>query len=583
MILREGKLEWSKCESGEFCVWTLGSAFRKGKYCDAFVLASIALEIISQTSDDSLLKRLSKEISTWNGCWSMVATNGQNMVLATDRLRSRPIFFRSDIHNGICGPQFVDLIPSDEEWIPEKFSLEELLLSGYTSEDRTTHPAIKQVRPGQLLLIDEQGKKETKYYSFLAKPDLNTNEEAMRDELVSLLKNVFGRIVGAFSGREILVPLSGGIDSRLLVSMLKICGARNVTCLSYGVPGNPDSKVSQCVAESLGLNWIFVPYDSGDWKLCLNNPKFSSFIRFAGNGSSAPCLQDFLALVKLSSQLDLSGRVVMSGISGGAIAGVQIPAGFIDSDEKADVAAVVSQILQRRYISILPSRRTARRLRAKIKNQLESEAKLAGVSSASLLDYWEFENREPRYIINNVRAYDYLGLDWWNPLCDYELMDFFSRVPTCLRFRRHLLVAATRQILESEGLTALSEIEIVGEAKRVWADGASTSEHRPQPFIRRHLLPLVPDRWVMRRRIKNWREAGNRNLGVIEWLIGDTGLSPVAPLKEFVGHPGSPLFGLTVETQQALQGQLDTPIANLRSIALLSAIHVSQLADRPCT
>ena len=45
--------------------------------------------------------------------------------------------------------------------------------------------------------------------------------------------------------RWLLVPLSGGLDSRLLAAWLKRHGARNAAAFTYGVPRTPRSSFEE--------------------------------------------------------------------------------------------------------------------------------------------------------------------------------------------------------------------------------------------------------------------------------------------------------------------------------------------------
>jgi asparagine synthase (glutamine-hydrolysing) len=57
-----------------------------------------------------------------------------------------------------------------------------------------------------------------------------------------------------------VVPLSGGLDSRIIVAMLKRLGVEDVICFTYGKKGNREAEISRQVAEALGYRWYFVEY-----------------------------------------------------------------------------------------------------------------------------------------------------------------------------------------------------------------------------------------------------------------------------------------------------------------------------------
>jgi len=54
-------------------------------------------------------------------------------------------------------------------------------------------------------------------------------------------------------------------------------------------------------------------------------------------------------------------------------------------------------------------------------------------------EMWDAENRQSLYIVNSVRVYEFVGARW-RTLWDYDLMDFFLKVPTHYRYQKKLYV-----------------------------------------------------------------------------------------------------------------------------------------------
>ena len=69
----------------------------------------------------------------------------------------------------------------------------------------------------------------------------------------------FKRIVEDTSNKNVWVPLSGGLDSRLVICKLKEHGCENLRAFSYGPPGNYEASAARHVAEVLKVPWVFVP------------------------------------------------------------------------------------------------------------------------------------------------------------------------------------------------------------------------------------------------------------------------------------------------------------------------------------
>lgn len=91
--------------------------------------------------------------------------------------------------------------------------------------------------------------------------------------------------------REIVVPLSGGLDSRTIVYYLKKLGCKNVICLSYGRKSSFEVKISKQVAERLGYKWILCEYTAQKWKDLYSSADYNNFLLFSGHGSEIGCIQ----------------------------------------------------------------------------------------------------------------------------------------------------------------------------------------------------------------------------------------------------------------------------------------------------
>ena len=51
----------------------------------------------------------------------------------------------------------------------------------------------------------------------------------------------------------------------------------------------------------------------------------------------------------------------------------------------------------------------------------------------SLFSFFEWQERQSKFLINSVRSYEFYGFDWWLPLWDAEFMEFWREVPLLLR------------------------------------------------------------------------------------------------------------------------------------------------------
>ena len=85
-----------------------------------------------------------------------------------------------------------------------------------------------------------------------------TFQKSTKKTLENVTLNILQKIIDSADGRVIVVPLSGGYDSRLVASGFAYLGYKNVKCFSYGQKNNFESLISKKVAKKLGYDWKFI-------------------------------------------------------------------------------------------------------------------------------------------------------------------------------------------------------------------------------------------------------------------------------------------------------------------------------------
>ena len=63
-------------------------------------------------------------------------------------------------------------------------------------------------------------------------------------------------------------------------------------------------------------------------------------------------------------------------------------------------------------------------------NRARRRTSTAGTAeqAADTFECWDCQERQAKFIVNSVRAYEFFGFEWRLPLFDAELMDFWSRI-----------------------------------------------------------------------------------------------------------------------------------------------------------
>ena len=342
----------------------------------------------------------------------------------------------------------------------------EYIVAGYVTGAETLFDGIKQIRNGEFLAYQKKENllKTTFYFRFLHGNYHKLPENELLEMLDHVFVNAFSRLIESTmkQGKKLVVPLSGGLDSRVIIAMLKRLGVNDVVCISYGGKGNRESVISKKVAEALGYKWLFLEYTARKWYECYNSKEADCYKLFAGNLSSLPHMQDFLAVRELKDQGKLpDNSVFVPGHTADMLSGSHIPRYYLDNSKKYDSETFVVDSLKLHYNLWKWPRESE--LECIFKEKLNSSKTGLEINDnstcASAVEFFDFGERQAKFIVNAVRTYDFFGYEWRTPLWDTELIDFFLKVPLEHRIGQDLYIKYARDRLFSGKLSVLKKID----------------------------------------------------------------------------------------------------------------------------
>jgi asparagine synthase (glutamine-hydrolysing) len=386
---------------------------------------------------------LEQRINHLNGFFSFVQEKEGVLFAVVDRVRSIPLFY--------C--QTVDgfFISDDVSWIKEQIcdnyldnvSREEFLLTGFVTGSDTLFSSIKQLKAGECLKYYTNTHKVelVSYFEFKHDEISIYSEKELIDEMDNLHIKVFKNLIKTFKGRQVIIPLSGGYDSRLIAVMLKRLNYKNIICFTYGKPDNAEARISKQVADELGLKWYFVPYNETKWKKCYESKEFNQYVEFASNFSSLAHIQDFLAVKELQKlQIINNDAIFVPGHAYDFLAGSHIPANFVNSEQLSsnDLLKIIINKHYNLWKWDRAKRDINKKLTLKLKKQIGSKHYNNNGEVADELEKWDWQERQAKFICNSVRVYEYFGYEWRLPLWDNDLINFWSKIPMKLRINREL-------------------------------------------------------------------------------------------------------------------------------------------------
>ncbi len=473
---------------------------QEGMACKGYLLHADASffdsrEILESGRQVHDLPSLSKQLQEGGGLFSLVMETPDGLLLAGDSMGFFPLFYTFADGRWMVSDRCEQLL----EWTREQRCNEEAFpgfrSAGFVLGGESLFRGIFRLMPGERLFLSHQGHVESDPGPyFLPEPPDTTCPREMRETFGQLLQSTTERIIRQARGQHLVVPLSGGYDSRLILCLLKQAGLEKVTCFTYGKSG-PESKLSAEVARRLGYRWVFIDYTELNTKGFLQDKQFTDYASFAGNYASMPYLQEYFGVKALRErELIPNHSVFLPGHPGDNVAGSLVAKAMKGKREESAMPVW----LRRHFYSFQDIGKKGKRcLEQQLASWFEkhSRAMMPPVDDfMPAVEAWHFKERLPKFVCHSARVFPFFGYGVHMPLADPGLQRFFSKLPYPLRENKRFYKQALEDIwFRPMGLCF----------------GRDELTDRPQATaIRRmkwHIKSLMPPSWVRQHlKKKDW-------------------------------------------------------------------------------
>lgn len=383
------------------------------------------------------IDEISDKLAALHGNFAFIIKQESRILAAVDKIRSYPVFFyhegkRCHISNSARELKYaLDLEEIDG------LSLLEFRMAGYVTGRDTLVSGLRQLQAGEVLVWEEASAELelARYFRFMPaerRGSARRRYDEWIDETQKCTDRIFQELVEDAAGRPIWVPLSGGLDSRLILCMLANKGYDNLHAFSYGVPGNYEAKIAREVAQRVAVPWVFVPTGRRAFRDYYRSQERKDYWEFGDFLCSVPNMQDLLPLRDMLAGGLLSGdEIIVNGQSGDFITGGHIPS--LPEGREISWDDITGALLGKHYSQwkdLLTTPNVSRVLEKflLLMNEVTSDPKMSEHGTA-LYEYWEWQERQCKYVVNGQRVYDWLGFDWALPLWETEYLAYWKDVP----------------------------------------------------------------------------------------------------------------------------------------------------------
>ena len=238
--------------------------------------------------------------------------SSKKLFIARDRMGIKPLYYNLTNKAFTFASNSQALLTQDLDKSVNPIALQQQLsLHGVVPAPNTIINGIKKLKPGTYIVLSEKGdiKEQTYWHPSATRPEGNVSEQDYIARTHELLTAAVTKRMAA-SDVPIGVLLSGGLDSSLVVALLKEAGHRDIRTFSIGFEDIDDESGSEFEFS----DQVVSKFKTDHKKYLLSNQEVLPRLSEAVMNMSEPMVgQDAIAFYLLSEQVSKHTKVVLSG------------------------------------------------------------------------------------------------------------------------------------------------------------------------------------------------------------------------------------------------------------------------------
>ena len=433
----------------------------KGIYFKGFFYDDQNKKIEAKNAIDFLItintkQEFKKTCTSLNGMFTIVIIKNGHCFVTSDSTRVFPVFYKKNKDSFVLSDDINFIIPKEEvkyDLVAER----EFKSFGCCLGNKTLVKDVYQIQSSEYIIFSEDRiiKKGFIFSSATAKYE-NKEYNYLKKTLFSNFKNSFERLINSLDGKTVVLPLSGGFDSRLIACFLKYYNYNNVICYTYGRKGNIDMEMSKKVANKLNFKWHFVEYTDELIDGFLKTSLFKSYCKSGFHHSSMLFLQEYFAVKYLKeNNLIPDDAVFIPGHDGGALAG-----GYLVKliPEKITNNQIIAKDIYRKFFDKKDN--TEKSCVAVInRNLAEFNTNFLNLKPYSVYEDFIFKEISTKVIFNSANVYDFFGYQYRLPFWDKELLSSFKLLEPKLKINKKIYVDIVSGFFKNFDLNFETEIQ----------------------------------------------------------------------------------------------------------------------------
>lgn len=388
-----------------------------------------ALSLLAQNLDSfDTAEQVAAFLQTQRGEFSVVIDKPQLQCIAVSHTRLYPLFYRLYKGNWYVSDEPLKMLKEGDA-ISES-ACRQYLYTGAPFAGNTLVQFLQQGKPAYVTCMGTDTVTQVSFGPYASLSSASIAADSLDAAFDNVLQTIFKRAVHTIGQRQVVVPLSGGYDSRLVLSMLHRLGIKNILCYTVGAHNPSEQGIACQVAQTLQIPLYHIDYREPQYRMqAFHSSEFLHYIDHVGAMGNFMWLFEYNAILWLKQQGLLQyDAIFMPGHVGDFYAGSHLQKlGIKEHDSLTNVA---QKLLLHAFEYGKPNRDAV--FKKELKQALQ--ALDCGRKSYQLALQFIAENRLAHQILNSARVYEYLGYDVLLPLCDVDFVQFFENLPYQQRF-----------------------------------------------------------------------------------------------------------------------------------------------------
>jgi hypothetical protein len=194
-------------------------------------------------------------------CAALFDRQSHRLCLIVDKMAVRPIYYAVEDETVF----FASALRVLESWPFLKKRLDvtgvaESVAFGFPLGSRTPYSNISSLESGEMLEFSEEGEKRNRYWRWDALKENELSSAERSAEIYARFERAVGRRLKG--QRSVVAALSGGLDSRCVVAVLRKLGAR-VHTINFAPQGTQDLEFGRLAAQALSTDHFEYPIGPG--------------------------------------------------------------------------------------------------------------------------------------------------------------------------------------------------------------------------------------------------------------------------------------------------------------------------------